>query len=344
MNRPLQNEGTPRLRCAAASISVPARLHLGFLDLHGGLGRRFGSFGITLDGVETRLRVEPADDISAQGPSADRAEDFARRIRGALGIPGGVRIDIEEAIPEHAGLGSGTQLGLAVCAAYAGLYGFETSAREIAWRLGRGARSGIGIGAFELGGVLLDGGRLTAEDSPPAPIISRIEFPSTWRILLILDHRTQGLHGEAEAEAFKTLPPFPVELAAHLCRLVVMVALPALVEANLERFAAAVAELQDTTGDYFTFAQGDRYSSPGVADVLGWLKAQGIVGVGQSSWGPTGFALLDGDETGRRLLDSAKRKWADDAHLRFMLCRGRNRGSQIDMGPSMAAKPSRMGG
>ncbi len=343
MKARLQSNKSPKLRYSHIAITVPARLHYGLLDLNGGLGRRFGSFGLGLEGIQTRLHAGPDDVVSARGPSARRAEEFARRIGDALCFPGGVRLEIEEAIPTHAGLGSGTQLGLAVGTAYAGLYGLTLSPREIAWRLGRGARSGIGIGAFEHGGVLLDGGRLDAEDSLPAPIISRIEFPAPWRILLILDRRAQGLHGEAELEAFRNLPPFPPELAAHLCRLVVMVALPALAEECFEPFAAAVAELQDTTGDYFAFAQGGRYASRAVAEVLEWLKGQGVVGVGQSSWGPTGFALLDGEETGRRLLDAARQKWADDARLRFMLCRGRNTGSRIEMGHAIAAKSGGVG-
>lgn len=344
MKAGLESNKSLKLRFAHVAVTVPARLHFGFLDLNGGLGRRFGSFGLGLEEIQTRLRAEPDEGVSARGPSARRAEEFAQRLADAFLIPGGVRLEIEEAIPAHAGLGSGTQLGLAVGTAYAGLYGLSVGPREIAWRLGRGARSGIGIGAFAHGGVLLDGGRLDKEDSPPAPIIGRIAFPPRWRILLVLDRRAQGLHGEAEREAFRNLPPFPPELAAHLCRLVVMVAMPALAEESFAPFAAALAELQDTTGDYFAFAQGGRYASPAVAEVLEWLKGQGIVGVGQSSWGPTGFAPLDGEEPGRRLLEAARRKWADDARLRFMLCRGRNTGSRIDMERPIAAKSSRMSG
>ncbi|NIQ97303.1 MAG: GHMP kinase, partial [Desulfuromonadales bacterium] len=65
---------------------------------------------------------------------------------------------VEEAIPEHVGLGSGTQLGLAVAAAMTRLHGLELDSSELLRRLDRGLRSGIGIGAFRMGGVLLDGG------------------------------------------------------------------------------------------------------------------------------------------------------------------------------------------
>jgi beta-RFAP synthase len=324
-------------RLSSVTIAVPARLHLGFLDLNGGLGRRFGSIGLTIEDVRTRLVAEPARAISATGPSADRAAAFARRISEGLGIKDGVRITIDEAIPEHAGLGSGTQLGLAVGTAYARAYGLLVEPRRIAQLLGRGARSGIGIGAFEMGGVLVDGGR-PDEGTAPAPIVARMEFPKDWRVLLVLDQAARGLHGSAEVEAFRGLPPFPAELAAHLCRLVLMVALPALAESDLARFGAAVTEIQDAIGDYFADSQGGRFASPGVAEALSWLRSQGAAGVGQSSWGPTGFAFADGVEFGEALLGEARAKWAADPHLRFMLCRGRNTGGQIEIGGAVSAR------
>jgi len=320
----------------SVEAAVPARLHLGFFDLDGGLGRRWGSLGITLDGIETRLTAEAAEAIAASGPSADRAADFARRLVSGLGLSGGAKITIHEAIPEHAGLGSGTALGLAVGSAVAALYGLEPNARSIAAMLDRGARSGIGIGAFEQGGVLVDGGRLDGSNAP-APIVSRMEFPEGWRIVLVTDASARGLHGRAETDAFRKLPPFAPDLSAHLCRLVLMAALPALAECDLDRFAAAVAEIQTIVGDHFAPAQGGRYASAAVADVLEWFKAEGCTGVGQSSWGPTGFILVDGAGQAEALVKKAKKNWAGDGRLGFMICRGRNSGGRVGAGYPAAA-------
>lgn len=337
-----QNRKTRLPKPASAEVTVPARLHLGFLDLDGSLGRRFGSIGLAVDGVETRLVAQSAAPITASGPSAERAANFARKIAAGLGIAGGAKLTVVEAIPEHAGLGSGTQLGLAVGTAIARLYGFATGAREIAMMLGRGERSGIGIGAFELGGVLVDGGRRTDADGEPAPIVSRMDFPVDWRIFLIFDTASQGLHGAAEKDAFHKLPPFPPQTAAHLCRLVLMSALPSLAEADLAGFSAAIAEIQRTIGDHFAPVQGGRYASPKVADVLAWLREQGVLGLGQSSWGPTGFAFLGNSGAAEALLAQARRKWAGDDRLRFMICRGRNEGGRFAAGyPAAAANDSR---
>jgi beta-ribofuranosylaminobenzene 5'-phosphate synthase len=315
----------------AVRVVAPARLHLGFLDLHGGLGRKFGSLGVTLDEPRTALTVRRAETLSVGGPSAERARQIALRLMDRMGLSGGFGIAIDEAIPEHAGLGSGTQLALALGTALAQCSGQAMDPRRIATLARRGARSGIGIGAFALGGVILDGGRAEEEDAPP-PIVSRLDVPEAWRVLLIFDPKAGGLHGSAEYEAFRLLPQFPERLAAELCRLMLMQALPALAEADLPRFGEAVTELQRRVGDYFSPAQGGRFSSPHVAAALAWLEAAGIAGFGQSSWGPTGFAFAASQAEGEALMAEAERRWGGS--LRFRLVQGRNRGAEIENLPS----------
>ncbi|MCH7957875.1 MAG: GHMP kinase, partial [Proteobacteria bacterium] len=111
------------------SVLVPARLHLGFLDLNGGLGRRYGGLGLTLEGIHTRLRLEPSEDLSGRGPSSERALDYIGRLVGALGLSGAVKVTVDEAIPEHVGLGSGTQMALAAGTGTARLYGLDVEPR-----------------------------------------------------------------------------------------------------------------------------------------------------------------------------------------------------------------------
>ena len=319
-------EGGWRGAAEAVRVVAPARLHLGFLDLHGGLGRKFGSVGITLAEPRTELILRPAGRISASGPSADRAAALAQKLIEGLQLRSAVAIETIEAIPEHAGLGSGTQLALAVGAGILRCAGLEPDPRRVADLAERGARSGIGIGAFAEGGVIVDGGRAKQSGAPP-PVVSRLPFPEDWRILLLMDPRGGGLHGASENEAFKRLPPFPASLAGELCRLVLMQALPALAETDLPRFGAAVTELQRRIGDHFAPAQGGRFASPRVASALAWLERAGLAGLGQSSWGPTGFALIENEADGRALMAEAERRWAGSLSLR--LVRGQNHGAEI---------------
>lgn len=310
----------------SVTVHAPARLHMGFLDLNGSLGRRFGSLGLALEGLAVRVRVQAAENVSAQGPQAARAADFARRALAALGIEQGALVEVEEAIPDHAGLGSGTQLALAVGTALARMYEIEWSPADIAKSLGRGGRSGIGLGLFDRGGFLVDGGR-GGQDAPPT-VIAHMDFPVAWRFVLVFDRAFQGLHGEQEKQAFAALPHFPEERAGHLCRLALMGALPALVERDIQGFGAALTAIQEVIGDHFAPAQGGRYASPRVTRALAWLRDHGAAGIGQSSWGPTGFALADSEMSAHGLARGARQVFAAE-NLEFMVCAARNRGAEI---------------
>ena len=61
--------------------------------------------------------------------------------------------------------------------------------------------------------VVLDGGR--TEQSGPAPVLVRLSFPEAWRIVLIGDPVSDGIHGERELKAFAALEPFPPSAAAQ---------------------------------------------------------------------------------------------------------------------------------
>ena len=319
---------TPRTsQPSRIEVVAPARLHLGFFDLNGSLGHRFGSLGVTLEGLTTRVLAAPCDTVYASGPQSERAAAFASQAMSKLGLEGGAEIRIEQALPEHIGLGSGTQLALAVGSAVAHLHGMRWPARLVAQALGRGRRSGIGIGAFEQGGFLVDGGHNADADVPPY-VISRLVFPKDWRWILVFDAQQHGLSGAVEKQAFADLPRFPEDAAARLCRLVLMQLLPALTEADITRFGQAVTELQDCVGDHFAAAQGGRYASPHVAQGLQYLRRAGAAAVGQTSWGPTGFALA-ASATQADFLVQGARAAMRGAPVRFLVYAGRNRGADI---------------
>lgn len=319
--------GSTLINSRGVNIATSARLHMGFFDLNGGLGRRYGSIGISLDHPVTELHAWRADSFTAQGPGAARAVNIADALAAALGLEGGMRMHILQAIPEHAGLGSGTQLALAVGMALSRLYGLKLEVEDVARMAGRGARSGIGLGAFAAGGVIVDGGRGAQTVVPP--VIARADFPEAWRIILILDRAHRGVHGTEEMEAFRKLPLFPAESAERLCRHVLMQALPALAERDLAGFGKAIRELQACTGDHFAPAQGGRYASPRVAAVLQWLQERGVACFGQSSWGPTGFALCESETAAQEMLGALQAQFAQDQALNFISCSGLNRGARI---------------
>lgn len=308
-------------------IEAPARLHLGFLDLEGSLGRRFGSLGLALNGIATKIIAKPADHIHVLGDPSGRVQKCAEKFFARKGLAGGCQIEVVEQILDHSGLGSGTQLALAVGTAICKLNKLECSSAEIAAMLNRGARSGIGIGAFDQGGFLVDAGRDLQSMVPP--IVSRLHFPSNWRALLVFDVNHRGLHGNDERASFSALPSFSSQTAAYLCRLVMMQILPAVSEKNIEVFNQGIFELQSCLGEFFASAQGGRYTSPSVGEAIGYLKSLGIQGVGQSSWGPTGFAFVDSETQAHTLLRELQTKFTNNQDLQFKIVSGRNTGAVI---------------
>ena len=308
-------------------VIAPARLHLGFIDMHGGLGRDFGSLGVSLSEIFTHVSASLSSDIVIQGPSSHRASLYAGRIMEHLDIQNGAEITIHESIPEHAGLGSGTQLSLAVGSAIAALYNKTISPDQIAIIMERGARSGIGVGAFSSGGFLVDGGR--GEHTELPPVISHMNFPEAWRFVLIFDTQLQGVHGATEKKVFQNLAPMPEKTTEKLCRLILMQLLPALAEADCDRFGSAISEIQRQVGDHFAPAQGGRYCSQAVAEVLPWMLSQGASGIGQSSWGPTGFALYATETQAYQAVKLAREKWHGESRLKFKVTRARNQKAEI---------------
>lgn len=312
---------------AAVRVIAPARLHLGFLDLNGNLGRRYGSIGLAIDRPCTEVIVARAATTGASGPEAERATRVLEGLRGRLGIAHHHHAEILQAIPAHAGLGSGTQLALALGAALSHLEGRHLGARVLAEQGARGHRSAIGLAAFTDGGFLVDGGK--GAGSAPPPLLVRLAFPTDWRVILVLDPAAQGVHGEQETEAFARLPPLPADQTAHVCRLVMMRLLPGLAETDLDAFGSALTEIQQIVGGHFAAAQGgSAWTSTKVARIVAGLAAAGAVGVGQSSWGPTGFAFVASQSEGERLYQSAREE-AKALGLQLLIAAGRNAGARL---------------
>ena len=48
-------------------IQAPARLHLGFIDLHGGMGRRYGGVGVALSEPRLQISMRSASRLLVRG-------------------------------------------------------------------------------------------------------------------------------------------------------------------------------------------------------------------------------------------------------------------------------------
>jgi beta-RFAP synthase len=291
-------------------VEAPARLHFGVLDLHGGLGRRFGGLGAAIPTPSLLLEATRSAGIEAQGPDAERAAEHAELVRERLGT-GGALLRVHRAIPAHVGLGSGTQLGLAVGRALAELYGIDTDVVALAAAAGRGKRSAIGTYAFAGGGFIVEGGRRPGYDEV-APLLARYPMPAGWRYVVAIPEASPGLSGNAEIEAFRQLPPPEAREVERVSYLVLMQLLPSLVEADLEGFGKALSEVQRITGGWFAPGQGGVFSPGPTGMLVERFRRAGVPGVGQSSWGPTAYAIVHGDDRAIELAGLAE-EWLGGA-------------------------------
>ena len=73
--------------------------------------------------------------------------------------------------------------------------------------------------------------------------------------------------------------------------------------------------------------QGGIYSSPAVAAALQAIAANQTAGVGQSSWGPTGFAFVESAGEAERALAAVRAASRDTPAIAYAVVTGRNRGA-----------------
>ncbi len=277
------------------TVQTGARLHFGLLAVQAASGRNFGGVGLMVDSPGGVLSVEASDrdECLAELEFAARLTAWRDEYRQRCPVehrPHACRIQLSQIIPSHAGLGSGTQTSLALAAALARWSGEDNvSAPELARRVGRGARSALGIHGFQHGGLLVEGGKRQSDEI--SPLVARLDFPSEWRVLLVSPNGRRGLSGDAERAAFSQLTPMPASLTETLCRIVLMELLPAVANADFSSTAAALREFGQLNGSHFAPVQGGVFADPQMAELVTWLTEQGCVGIGQSSWGPTLWVL-----------------------------------------------------
>jgi len=187
------------------------------------------------------------------------------------------------------------------------------TARELAWLAGRGERSAIGAYGFQLGGLIVEGGKRQADRL--SPLLARHAFPEDWRVLLIQPSNLLGPAGSRERQLIADLGAIPQKTTAEMCRLVLLGLLPGVVERDIDAFGDALYDLQQTVGRCFAPAQGGVYAHPLLEQIVDHVRSQGVRGVGQTSWGPTLYAVVASQSEAESLRQSVAAAFAlpDDA-------------------------------
>lgn len=308
-------------------IETPSRLHLTLIDLNGFYDRIDGGVGITIEKPSLHLEAQPADDIEvvfskSNGLSEGLVDDYTLKIvnstvktMDALGIVGGFKFTVNTPYPPHSGLGSGTQLSLAVAKLVSKMNDVDLKASDLAKIVGRGGTSGIGVESFENGGFIIDGGHkmiekpnfLPSSASPasPPPIIARYDFPLDWKIILTIPNVERGVSGAEEIEAFKNYCPIALTEVEKLSHILLMKLMPAVIESDLDSFGTVINSIQNIGFKKIE----NKLQNPLISNIMNDLRIAGAAGVGMSSFGPTIYAVTDTNE--QDIVDAAENALKD---------------------------------
>ena len=282
-------------------VKTPSRLHLGLIDLNGDLGRMFGGLGVGIDHPNVIVEAESSKNLFIEGQEKELVNLLAKRFFTAYQIRPDVHINVKQVIPAHVGLGSGTQLSLAVAVALAKLFDVNASIHELTVAMGRAKRTGVGTAIFEKGGFVVDGGRaINCPDKFP-PLIYRQPFPSEWRFIVAIPNLVEGLSNSEENHAFDKLQKMGTEEVGKICRLILLKLIPALSEYDIKSFGESLISIQEIIGGYFAQVQGGRFTRADVAETIEFMKTAGAYGVGQSSWGPALYGVVKQEEAKQAL-------------------------------------------
>ncbi|GAB6102627.1 GHMP kinase [Thermococcus atlanticus] len=305
-------------------VRTPRRLHLGLIDPSATLGRRFGALGVALEeGYEVDVIRGERLRIAAREEDRDTIRDAIERMDSRFNTGFGYHIKVERAIPRHVGLGSTTQLTLAVGAAIAKINGIDISVEKLAEILGRGKNGGAGVYSFAYGGFIVDGG---AKKGVP-PMIFREDFPEEWGFLLIIPDVKAGLDEKEEKPIMENITGSG-KIAMEISHRILLGLLPALKERDIEEFGSHLNAIQRLVGKHFEAYQGGEFRED-VRLAIEFL-AEKTYGCGQSSWGPTVYGLIL-REMGAELINEA-RDYMKEHGIRARIEVGvpRNRGAEIE--------------
>ena len=311
------------------AVETGSRLHFGLIDPAGSSGRLYAGAGVMVENPGIRLEAELAeggDRVTADGPIAARVEDFLNRFRKSTGCDAFFNIEISSCPADPLGLGTGTQLGMAIASACSNLLGLDGGIEAIAGRTGRGRRSAIGVHGFDRGGFLIDDGK--TDERGLSALRTRIELPQAWRFLLVITPGHRGLSGQKEADCFKHLGAVPSQTVDRLEDLLKNVLVPAAEEDDWPAFSRALHEFGLLAGVPFQEAQGGPFSTLLAGEVAQHLRQAGIEGVGQSSWGPTLYALLPNQQEAETAVAELRSRFGL-GEQEVQLTQPRNRGAAV---------------
>lgn len=310
-------------------IDTGSRLHFGLLCPSPNQRWFYGGIGLMIDEPGCHLSLSVLnrgedDQLEVETELKPRIERLLNDFRsGSDSVLPALSVKTHQDIPLHSGLGTGTQLTLAVAAGCRVLsgQGISRDITGIARQFGRSRRSAIGTMGFASGGFLVDYGR--TEDR-----VERIEFPNSWRFVLIRPRQFSGLSGDSEETFFGDRKPLHQDMLTKLVQQIEVNIVPAIESQDFSQFADGLQIYGDLAGADFADKQGGLFSSPVVRTVLEDLKPLTAFTAVQSSWGPTVCLPAESEAKAQQLV-SHLRSVVDENSADLLITAARNQGASI---------------
>jgi len=273
-------------------IETGSRLHFGLIDLSSELDRVDGGIGLGIKSPSVKIEAKKSSCLRVSGPMNKRAKAAAEAVITRYDLEP-VKITIKETIPQHHGLGSGTQTDLAAGFAAAKINNMSLSTARVAQIVGRGGTSGIGTAVFDRGDFVLDGGHdlnkkggflpSAASSVSPPPVVSRLDFPD-WNIKIFIPN-SKGAYGSDEVKVFEEECPIPLTEVRELSHIILIQLLPSIVQANFNLFRDSINSIQK-----IGFKKRELQRQPDSLSLVEELQREGYA-AGMSSLGPAVFAI-----------------------------------------------------
>ena len=328
-------------------ITTPCRIHLSLIDENGYTGRVDGGIGLMLDRPNVIFEASnSAEEFKIEAhkyyrESIEVINEKASRIFKMYNINNkNFHFNLRRYYPSHVGLGSKTQLSLAIATAITKLKNItNVSTRDLTKLVERGGTSGIGWRGFEKGGFILDAGHdfgkgkeketflpsSASKMADPALTILRYDIPEDWRFVLAIPNVKKGAYGDEEVSIFQTHAPIPKEEVNEVSHQILMKLIPGLLKNNLDCFGEGLKRIQKIGFKKVELSlQHDI-----VKDLINFFEEYGLKAYGMSSFGPSVVGITQSEEEAANLLKEIQMKLKNvGGHI--YICKPNNEGAKIE--------------
>ncbi|MFW9824893.1 MAG: beta-ribofuranosylaminobenzene 5'-phosphate synthase family protein, partial [Candidatus Thorarchaeota archaeon] len=320
---------------------------MSLIDENGYTGRVDGGIGLMLDRPNVVFEASNnAKEFKIEAhkyyrESIEVINEIASKVFKLFNISNkNFHFNLKRYFPSHVGLGSKTQLSLAIISAITKLKKFERlSVEQLTQFVERGGTSGIGWRGFEMGGFILDGGHdfghgkekenflpsSASSNTNPAITLIRHDIPKNWRFVLVIPNVKKGAYGDEEVRVFQNYAPIPQNEVNEVSHQIIMKIIPGIVKNDLKCFGDGLKRIQSIGFKKIEINLQHQI----VKDLLRFFEDYGLTAYGMSSFGPSVVGIVESDSEAEELLKTVQKNQKNGGgHI--YICKPNNIGAKIE--------------